>query len=65
MGIVLKTSRILWVAASSASFFLPLPIHLAEDKAAASVTRTSSNDKLLSMLKPPFYLLFFISLKEW
>ncbi|CJN29986.1 Uncharacterised protein [Streptococcus pneumoniae] len=49
IGTVSKTSLIALVAASSASSFFPRPIHLADANAAASVTRTNSIDKLLSI----------------
>ncbi|EMI14242.1 hypothetical protein C883_3341 [Bacillus stratosphericus LAMA 585] len=49
IGIVSNTSRMALVAASSASSFKPLPIQRADFNAAASVTRTSSIDKLLSI----------------
>src|SRR5699024_12274326 len=59
IGIVSKTVRIDVVAASSASFFNPLPVHLAEDKAAASVTRTNSIVKLLSIVFSPLIRFIF------
>ena len=52
IGIVSNTSRIADVAAPSASSFFPRPIQRADDKAAASVTRTNSIDKLLSTIIP-------------
>src|SRR5699024_11825365 len=58
IGIVSNTVRIALVAASSASFLLPLPTHLADESAAASDTRTNSIVKLLSiMLRPSTYVL--------
>src|SRR5690625_3400530 len=60
IGIVSKTVLIADVAASSASSFLPLPIHLADDKAAASVTRTNSIVKLLSIIIPLLFTKYLI-----
>ncbi|MNH32588.1 hypothetical protein D3C79_930440 [compost metagenome] len=45
--------RIAVVAASSASIFKPRPIHLPDAIAAASVTRTTSIDKLRSIVALP------------
>src|SRR5699024_1819754 len=53
IGIVSNTSRIAEVAASSASSCFPLPIQRADDSAAASVTRTISIVKLLSIIPSP------------
>src|SRR5699024_7858355 len=53
IGIVSTTSRKAEVAASSASSCFPLPIQRSDDNAAASVTRTISIVKLLSIIPSP------------
>src|SRR5690625_132911 len=53
MWIVSNTVRIVLVAASSASVLLPVPTHLADESSAASVTRSNSIVKLLSIMLIP------------
>src|SRR5690625_6902962 len=56
IGVVSRTARIAVVAASSAASCFPKPIQRAEARAAASVTRTNSSVKLLSIhFFSPFY----------